>query len=1232
MTEKLQNASILLFSFICFFFFPPLLFGQSAEGIVINEFMASNGAVIADNYGEYEDWIELYNPTGSTLSLEGFYLSDDESQKTQWQIPEDTEIAPGDYLLIWASGRNQRDPSKPLHTNFRISRAGEPLLLTAPDGETVLDDVPPLQMARNVSYGRSPDGGEDWQFFGGNPDLPYHGTTPGFTNTEGADYQKPPDPPDFSREGGWYANAFSLTLSAPPGKKIYYTLDGSDPHPEKNPDSTYLYNSSIQVHDRTAEPNELSLITDVSPFWRPPADQTRKLFIIRARSFCPERESYSTTNTHTYGIGQQYSLPVVSLTLDREHLFNHEYGIYVMGSYWEEAEEVGVDESDSQHPANYHNRGRKWECPPAEMTEGLNYRCAWLGIVHTSDNEVLAEAFARGETPETAVEEQVVLPTGQEVKIRSTGGKLIELNPEKDNDSYIKIDGTYYLQRGRGMGLIILDSEGSIKHKKIYDTYRCFFEAQELADKLDSVPAGHYILLRSHDEITRNLTHNAFLSLQNLGFQKVREEIKDITDSVSLEYIEDDGKRALAQNIGIRIHGGVTRSYPNKSIRLYPRSDYDQSNSLDYEFFPGHTKRGTGEPLNSFRRLLLRNSGNDSDRWSRSTFFRDAFMQQLIADMGIDYQEYQPVILFLNGEYWGIYNLRERLDHHYLASHYDVEPDEVTILEREGALDHGDPADRLHYLKLIQYLEENDITSSEHYQHIKTQMDIDNFILYQAYQIYVRNTDWPGNNIVFWRYNRDSYDPEAPAGKDGRWRWMVFDTDFGFGLRGGSEAFTHDTLSFATEQGGTEWPNPDWSTFLLRTLLKNETFREEFISRFAGLLNTWFHPDRVTEILDEFQIRYQSSIPENVNRWRVPNSFNQWRNNVEGMREFGEKRPSYVFQHIKDYFNMDGIIEVTLDVNTVQGGTIQIDKEHLHSSHPALSHDIYPWEGKYFQNFPLELQAKPHPGYEFRGWSGSHENASSQLTLTPEEDITLTAHFEWKGFEGDAMNPEAHRLQEKAYQFNYWSPSEPEGSFPPHMAFQQSLVNDPDLKEEMTHPYHIPYTSKEEHEYHEDDIHNIGFPYNLTRRTRINAFRHHGISLINTGRGRDLGAVVLALDTRGVSQAHLSFTVGTVRPNKRIYGLRLQYRIGTDPDGKFQDLLIEGEPVEYIRQSEVHEERFENISLPDKIMGEKYIQLRWKYYHIQGDEGPRAEMRLDNLEVTPLEKTSIEKGNWTQFR
>ena len=439
------------------------------------------------------------------------------------------------------------------------------------------------------------------------------------------------------------------------------------------------------------------------------------------------------------------------------------------------------------------------------------------------------------------------------------------------------------------------------------------------------------------------------------------------------------GNESLNQAIGLRIHGGSgpggSRRFPVKALRLYARSMYGRS-SFDYPFFSNQVD-------SSFKRIILRNSGQDYDR----TLIRDAAIQTIVSHLKFDTQDYQPAILFINGEYWGIHNIRERYDKHYLERVYGVDPENIDLLERRYTVKEGDD---IHYKAMLDYIENHDLSIQSNYDYVQTQMDNENFIDYNIAQIFLRNTDWPGNNIDFWRLRTTQFVPDAPYGHDGRWRWMMFDTDFGFGW-GGAGSSTHNTLSFATAQGGTTHPNPDWSTFLFRTLFENESFKIHFINRFADLLNTTFLSERMVSIIKEYKTNIAEEIPEHRVRWR--NRIDDWSNNVNNMIDFANERPAYQRQHIRDHFNIANDINITLDLNESNKGFVRINTININSDTPGVSESPYPWTGVYFSGIPIEFEAIASPGYLFSHWTGDADNSDHVLNLTPSNNISLTAHF-----------------------------------------------------------------------------------------------------------------------------------------------------------------------------------------------------------------------------------------------
>ena len=441
----------------------------------------------------------------------------------------------------------------------------------------------------------------------------------------------------------------------------------------------------------------------------------------------------------------------------------------------------------------------------------------------------------------------------------------------------------------------------------------------------------------------------------------------------------ENGNEIINQNIGLRIHGGFTRISPNKSLRLYARSEYGSS-TFNHTFFEDSS-------YSSFKRLILRNSGNDVS----STYFRDAFIQRTVNHLNFDTQAYQPTITFLNGEYWGILNMRERFDRHYFERVYNIADGDLDFLEYNGFL--VQEGDYEHYAAMLGFIENNNLNHVANYNYVATQMDTENYTDHFIANIYARNTDWPHNNIEFWRKRTEQYEPNAPYGQDGRWRWVLKDTDFGFGGDGGPESYVHNTLAFATSTGGDVNTNPEWSTLILRKLLENTAFKNNFINRFADLLNTTYLPERVIGIINEMKSGIEAEIQEHRFRWSTIGSMEEWQSNIDVMIEFSNERPTYQRNHILEKFNIDSTLQAHLNVLDETQGFIQINTIEILATTPGVQENPYPWNGFYFKNIPITLKAIAKPGYVFSHWTGASISPESEITVTPASDFEITAHF-----------------------------------------------------------------------------------------------------------------------------------------------------------------------------------------------------------------------------------------------
>ncbi len=449
---------------------------------------------------------------------------------------------------------------------------------------------------------------------------------------------------------------------------------------------------------------------------------------------------------------------------------------------------------------------------------------------------------------------------------------------------------------------------------------------------------------------------------------------------VNIEFFEPGGKTGFSQGGAVRIHGGQTRGYPQKSLRFYARSEYGSEESINYELFPGLQNRIENQPILQFDNLLLLNSGND---WT-STLFRDALMQSLVSHTSLDIMAFRPVVVFLNGEYWGIYNLRQRLDEYYLASKYQLDPDKVVILRYYHDLFRGNLEDKDHYRSMLKFIGENDMKDPRNYEYIQTLMDTDNFIDYLASEIYFANTDWPLNNIRYWRYKTEAYDPEALPGQDGRWRWMLFDTDAGFGLLDKNGLYDHNTLELAED--------PVTSIgYIFSALLGNQAFKFQFINSLADHLNTSFEEQRVLDSINQMQVELQPQMDEQIRRWRtMDDSIEVWEGNVENLRAFARIRPDIVRQQIIERFGLPGTATLTLKSDP-EKGYVQINSIPITADTPGVN-DPGDWSGVYFMDVPVQITAIPEPGYQFDGWEGTEQD-QARIVLNLKEDLTLRPIF-----------------------------------------------------------------------------------------------------------------------------------------------------------------------------------------------------------------------------------------------
>ncbi len=429
--------------------------------------------------------------------------------------------------------------------------------------------------------------------------------------------------------------------------------------------------------------------------------------------------------------------------------------------------------------------------------------------------------------------------------------------------------------------------------------------------------------------------------------------------------------------VRLNVHGKASRLNGLKSFRLY--ADDDPSLPL----FPAGLLRDDGP---AHRRVLLRNSGNDFG----GLMFKDAYLQTLMSHFEAETQAYLPAVVFLNGEYWGIMNLRERYDQHYLAVVHGADPSTAVIVGRFHEVETGDPTEGQRLRDLQRWIATTDPTEPEYRSKIEAELDLINFFDFLIAHLFAGNLDWPGNNVRVWRQPTAPNSPPAEYGPaDGRWRWMVFDLD----LSGEGPKINPDYNPFALRmRPGLGLGTHDGYPAMFHQMMQHSEIRTDFLNRFADHLNTAFSPERTVSELGRITSVLSQEIDRHLDRWGPHDSSQEWRDLVDRKREFMELRPAIQRRHLEELFNMDPSVEVNLLVDG--RGQVRVNTVLIDPSTPGVPNDRE-WTGRYWPEHPITLQAQAEGGARFLRWEGVSTPDATRpvIVIAPQEAMKVRAVF-----------------------------------------------------------------------------------------------------------------------------------------------------------------------------------------------------------------------------------------------
>ncbi len=426
-----------------------------------------------------------------------------------------------------------------------------------------------------------------------------------------------------------------------------------------------------------------------------------------------------------------------------------------------------------------------------------------------------------------------------------------------------------------------------------------------------------------------------------------------------IELFDEKGQLVFSDGKGFRLFGGMSRVFPQKSISIVGRKNYGKK-YIKKRLFPSREN-------DKYKHFVLRNSGSDFC----ITQFRDVAIAIFGERMGLLSQAARPCVVYINGQYWGIYNMREKINRYFVEYRTGFNKDSLDLIEHRQDVKRGSIK---HYNEMRAFMRapSTNLANPAHFTKVAAMMDVDNFLNYQVLQIYVDNQD-AGGNVKFFR-------PQTPGGK---WQWVLFDTDFGMGMYE-TEAFKNNSLAFHTKADGPVWPNPPWSTLNLRVLLQNPDFKNRFINRFADVMNSVFKPQNCIATIDSLERLYQPEMQQHLDRWKR-GDIKDWHQRVDIMRQYALQRPAFMKQFLQERFQVGEDVQLMVKVES-PGGQVRLNG--FLSCRDSLA-------GSYFKNIPIEIEAIPDFGYQFSHLSvdGKRVGEASLKHSFKNKACTVVAHF-----------------------------------------------------------------------------------------------------------------------------------------------------------------------------------------------------------------------------------------------
>ena len=846
-------------------------------GVFINEFMPSNASTLIGPDGAYCDWIELYNTTGAEVDLSGYGISDSPTQPLKYTLPAGTKIAANSVLLIYCTGRETPDGSDKIEAPFGLAAYSESVVFSTPAGK-ILDEYDYTRADTDISFARNPDGTGEW--------ATTSQPTPGYTNNNAG------------------LEAFMKTLSFGKGDIVISEVLNANVSYLKQPDGEYY--DWIEIHNTTGSPISLAGYA-LSNNAKNPAkwvfpdvtlDAGEYLTVLASGKNISDAQKKNNLETN-FGL---------SADGDVVFLFTPEGTILDKLLVPKGHADISYGRTDAN--LMFYSKPTPNEANGAGMAG------------YAQEPKITTP----GGTFDSAQSVSVEVPDGCSATY-TTDGTVPTENSSRYSGPITISKTTIFRVRAFKSGYngsdtasqtyIIYTGESTVEnHKYTLPVISIVTDPKNLWDP----DIGIYVAGSDYAEATGAGTDPLQIKIPlndpNWNLLNFWAQPKSHPDplgrawerDVHFDYIDLDGKTLYSGDGAIQIQGQFSRFGEQKGLALIARGAYGDS-MFNYPFFENRD-------ITSYKSLILRASGQDSV-YSRirdnlvTTLFEEG-NTGLPAERAVVVQAHKQVVVLLDGKYWGVYDLEEKITEHFVAQRFHLSnPKSVDLLFGNGnqfCVLAGDGWED--YTDMVEWAGSHDLSDSSNYDYICSLMDTENYATYVAAEIIVGNTD--SGNVKYWR----------SAEYDNKWRWIY--SDFCWAMNrdddrpdSSSSGYRRDffTRYFDPEGHGT---GKATSTVLIRALLANATFRQVFLEKVALMINDVYTPEKINAMVDRLQGNISEEMKYDVDLWNSI-TYTFWQQHCDHIRAYADHYQEYALKYVQSYFSLSDS-----EMNTIFGRTSTI--------------------------------------------------------------------------------------------------------------------------------------------------------------------------------------------------------------------------------------------------------------------------------------------------------------------